>query len=231
MSRCADGVQLACRYAYPTTKLGYCGPQKLSDKVRLCAKDGECDGMRERLLGYEALPIYLKLIAGKHGMDPLDVGVVEAFWLGNGLSFSIGTAEIREAFSPLMKAGYYRERLGPKFDRFPPDCHPTHSFHVLLIGSITGVLGDDLESINNCLVREGVVSKNGVDMECLVRDGDNLTVGRETVQNAKMEFVEPSPGDKLSFHWLCAAQVLDSTRSKNHSQDLSHHLRIRNRLT
>lgn len=225
-----NGIQLACRYAYQTTRLGYCGPKELSDMIYSCAREGVCEELGDSLMHYEALPIYLKLIAGTHGLEPLDLEVVEAFWLGNKLSSSIGTDAIKAAFQPLMDVGYYKRRLKPKFDSFPIDCHPTHSFHVLLIGSITGVLDEDIESINSCLVRKGTVKNGMVEMECLIEMDDRLVLGKREVPDMKMDFVEASTGDTVSFHWGYAAQKLDRNKSNDHAIDLKHHLRMRNRL-
>jgi hypothetical protein len=225
------GVQLASRYAYPTTKLGYCGPQRLSETIYTCAKHGRCADVRELLLGYEALPIYLGLIARTHGLDPLDLRVVEAFWLGNELSSSIGTEKIRDAFEPLMRVEFYRKRLGPRFDSFPDNCRPTHSFHVLLLGSVTGVLDESISSINSCLVRKGALGKDGVEMECLQEKDGRMVIGKETVSDARMDFVDASDDDRISFHWNHAVQVLDYKRVREHTRDLEHHLRIRNSLT
>ncbi len=225
-----NGIQLACRYAYQTTKLGYCGPKELSDMIYSCARDGACEEIRDSLMHYEALPIYLKLIAKTHDLDPLDLEVVEAFWLGNKLSSSIGTDAIRTAFQPLMEIGYYKKRLKPKFDSFPMDCHPTHSFHVLLIGSITGVLGKDVENINSCLVRKGTVKNGVVEMEHLRKVDNRLVLGKRDALDMKMDFVEASTGDTISFHWGYAAQKLDRNKSNDHAVDLEHHLGMRNRL-
>jgi hypothetical protein len=225
-----NGIQLACRYAYPTTKLGYCGPKKLSDKIYDCAKTGVCNGLRKHLLKYEALPIYLNLIAGAHNKNPLDLEVVEAFWIGNELSNTIKTEDIVRSFEPLMKVPFYKKTLEPKFSAFPEDCHPTHSFHVLLIGSITGVLDTGIGSANSCLVRKGVFNGSRMNMEHLVEREGLWVIDKKESDNTKMDFVDPSLGDTFSFHWNYAVQNLNEDKSNYHSRDLAHHLNIRNRL-
>jgi hypothetical protein len=225
-----NGLQLACRYAYPTTKLGYCGPKDLSDDIYSCAKTGTCGDLREYILRYEALPIYLKLIAEAHDKDPLDLDVVEAFWIGSKLSNTIKTEEIRRSFIPLMKIPFYKKRLEPKFSAFPDDCHPTHSFHVLLIGSITGVLDNSIGSANSCLVRKGDFDGSRTMVEYLVEKKDHWTVDRKESRGMNIDFIDQSPGDIFSFHWDYAVQKLDRPKAENHTKDLIHHLDIRNRI-
>src|SRR3972149_5287793 len=81
-----SGVALAARFSLPTNRLRYCGPDDAQAPfVRAITEGKDLNAAREALLRFEAPAPSLAAIAAKHGKDPLDHDVVEAYWIGNRL--------------------------------------------------------------------------------------------------------------------------------------------------
>src|ERR1039458_5353739 len=89
MSRPADGPLLFARYAYPPNALGYCGPGDSQSLLELGADPGSVgndEGLRRLARRFEGAWPYVELIAAANRIeDPLDLRVVEAYWIGNEL--------------------------------------------------------------------------------------------------------------------------------------------------
>jgi hypothetical protein len=124
------------RFAYPPNALGYCGP---ADSAALLghASAGESGpdlaALARQFAG--AWP-YLELIAASSGRpDPLDVAVVEAYWVGNRL---LNRVDPRVFAAHL--AGRFETRAGRGFADLAAlallGAVPHHNFHVF--GSIHG---------------------------------------------------------------------------------------------
>src|SRR3989304_5557246 len=81
-----NGVQLCARFSLATTRLRYCGPEDADSILyQTVVKATDTGAARTALEKFEALLPYLEAIARKHGLDPFDRDVVEAYWVGNEL--------------------------------------------------------------------------------------------------------------------------------------------------
>src|SRR5690349_16491491 len=82
----AAGPLLFARYAYPPNALGLCGADVRHTLLEYGAAGESDEGLAELARTFEGAWPYLELIAGANRIeDPLDVRVVEAYWVGNEL--------------------------------------------------------------------------------------------------------------------------------------------------
>jgi len=158
------GALLFARFAFPPNSLGLCGPDSglaLPEHVRAGRMDTE---LRRIAQGFEGAWPYLELIAAENAIaDPLDVRVVEAYWLGNEY---LGHVAARAHHRDLETR--FRDRARPREWRWleakaDSDARVHHSFHVLevlpRIGLIRGGLpADMLGVLERCLIRPAEVT-------------------------------------------------------------------------
>ncbi|MGB9111178.1 MAG: DUF6390 family protein, partial [Acidimicrobiales bacterium] len=223
------GAVLFARYAYPPNALGYCGP---SDSLSLAGALRERDVADLSLLAREfdgAWP-YLKLIAGCNGIaDPLDLRVVEAYWVGNDLLHRVP----KQAMLSSLDERFAR-RAGPTFpnvaNAVPLGGVPHHSFHVFAVYPWLGLLragrqGPALDVLDQCRVRWGrVVSVDSdtavVSTSTLAFSDSRLVLAEEhevrARRLARQEGNDPDlrAGDLVSLHWDWICQTLSPARAR-----------------
>ena len=227
------GPLLFARYAYPPNALGYCG----ADETRTLLEYGDArmsdGGLAELARTFDGAWPYLTLIAGANGIaDPLDIRVVEAYWVGN---------ELLDRVTPAALARHvedrFRGRIGRTWEHLleavAAGAVPHHSFHVLAVypwlGLLrTGVVDEPLHVLDRCRTTPAVVravadSTLDVLLRPLVWNGRTLELGGYVSREVRWRddglsmVMEPVPGDWVSLHWdfVCdrlarpAAGVLD----------------------
>ncbi|HTK45497.1 MAG TPA: DUF6390 family protein [Patescibacteria group bacterium] len=225
----APGPIRFARYAFGPNRLGYCGPDEAGELFAQATLGQDLRKLRELAGQFEGAYPYLCLIADGNGVrDPLDAGVVEAYWLGNSL---LGGVRPRD-FGGSLDARF-RARLrgdGWRWLGSKPELGavPNHAFHVLdvfpKVGMLrTGEVEHALEVMDSCRIRWGRV---------LERDGDALVVSAVplTMIDGKLRMGPPrverirgwldgagfvdevTPGDVVSIHWDWACERLDARR-------------------
>jgi hypothetical protein len=216
-----DGALLFARYAYPPNSLGYCGaddPRTLLERTAAEAVDHD---LRQTLRTFEGAWPYLELIAHASGIgDPLDAGVVEAYWIGNRLLQNVDpramATAMEDRFRPHLGRGW-----SPLGDASGAGALPHHSFHVLgvypYVGLLrSGVVDEPLRVLDRCRIRWGRVVEVGLDRtlvrtQPLVWDGQRLHLGPPLVEwvtssQGGLALARPlAAGDWCSLHWdwLC----------------------------
>ncbi|MBD3387684.1 MAG: hypothetical protein GF416_01435 [Candidatus Altiarchaeales archaeon] len=229
------GLRLCSRYSYLPNSLGYCGPPDVNERILEYALGGGCSDIREILTKFEALHPYLELIAGSNGFDDeFDIDVVEALWVGNRLLEAVSSSDIQDMIHARFK-GYLPGRiLECMVDRIPEGSLPHHSFHVLHIQTITGVISRSVENQDMCRISWGTVKEKE---DKLLVDSQKLTVedGRYKLVPCEKEiehkaagrtFTEPEPGDATSIHWNMAVEALDGARLSNLLKYTEHNLNL-----
>ncbi len=229
-----DGLRLDSRYSYMPNSLGYCGPHDPQGKILDCALGGEGD-VRDILAGFEALTPYLKLIADRNGIDDMfDSDVVEAYWIGSELLKNVSADDLKA-----MMESDFRKYLPDKIlrclvDSVPKGVSPHHSFHVLHIQTVTGVISKTVENQDLCRVSWGTVTSKG---ERLTVDTQELKVedGRYVLTPAVNEidynaggrvFTDAQVGDIVSVHWNLAVEVLGRERAGRLEEYTRHNLEL-----
>jgi hypothetical protein len=222
----ADGALRFARYAYPPNELGYCGPDASAQLLEHVAAGAVDRDLRRLLRGFEGAWPYLELIAAANGIkDPLDDGVVEAYWIGNELLDRVGPR--------LMGASLedrFRRRAGRTWSELAAPvvegAVPHHSFHVFGVYPWLGLLregrlDEPLRVLDRCRIRWGQVCSI-VGGEAVVRsrpltwDGRRLALG-EPVEERVLAGVGSRglasglrPGVWCALHWDWICEELDS---------------------
>jgi len=232
------GARLFGRYAFPPNVLGYCGPSDTGLTEGLISVEASAE-LERVVQQFEGAWPYLELIGGSTGRDPLDVKVVEAYWIGNELLDRIDTLiwgnSVDERF---------RSRAGGSWSALNPgivEGKPNHAFHVFCVYPWVGLLRSGyadhaLEVIDRCRIRWGkVVELDGtrvvVDSHPLEWDGEMLSLGksiRETVRQPVFES-RCGIGDTVALHWDYVCETLDRRQLSSLIQQTHAHLELVNR--
>lgn len=207
-----DGVQLGARFSLATNRLQYCGPADAEPLLyrAITSDSGHAEAARA-LSAFEALMPYLELIAAKHGREPLDLEVVEAYWVGNGLLDSFDREDFGRLLEALTRRGLPRSMASRLAERLPSRPLPHHAFHVAFVGvgNVTGHVPTTLANMEACrpawteVVRvvDGRLHLSG---PTLVLDGASIAWGppveRELRYDPKV-IPDPQPGDAVAVHW------------------------------
>ncbi len=178
------------RYAYAPNELGYCGPADAPRALLTAgaagatgaasatdsagaggagATGGDLRALARRFHG--AWP-YLRILARLTGIDdPLDRRVVEAYWLGGGVSEAVDPREFGAALLAVIgpQAGWYWRHLTPQI---LDEVAPNHCFHVFGVYPWSRLLDSPdptwpLHVLDSCRIRWGQVTE---------RDGDHVVV-------------------------------------------------------
>jgi Family of unknown function (DUF6390) len=223
------GSAMFARYAFPPSRFGYCGRTDAHSLLAYAAAVQPPLGITEDVAGrarqIDAAWPYLEMIAGAAGIDdPLNVRVVEAYWLGNDLLAKIDppafVADLEDHFS---------RQLGGSWRRLPgmsdPVVAPHHTFHVFEVYPWVGLLGRHanavaLSVLDRCRIRWGqVVSLHNeravVRSSALSWDGRALDLTTELEEQVRLSsgggsLAAPAVevGDWVSLHWDWVCDVL-----------------------
>jgi len=246
MTAAASGPALFARYAYGPNRLGYCGPDQAQELLAQASGGGEEQVLRGLAAQFEGAYPYLELIARANGIgDPLDAGVVEAYWLGNGLLRAVEPGLLERSLESRFRRRLRGDGWRWLADKPADGALPVHAFHVLDVFPRLGLMRSGsvdrvLETIDSCRVRWGRV---------LERDGDWLVVSAVplTMMEGKLVLAPPriervrgwldgvgylngvGAGDVVSIHWDWACDTLSPRRLTALQGWTAHELQIANR--
>ena len=218
-----DGVALASRFSIATNRLNYCGPAEAEPALYRAIVSGQGDAEARRALeGFEALWPYLEAIGKKHGLDPLDAKVVEAYWIGNELLDSFGRDDFRKILDGLRGRGLpasVAERLN---QNLPKEPIPHHMFHVAFVGggAVTGHVPTTLANIESCRPTWATVFARGPELLHVIRSSLRAENGRLAWGQDRPEKLvydprvvpDVQPGWSVVVHWHWPALILSATQ-------------------
>ncbi len=227
-----QGVQLAARFSIATNRLKYCGPADAEPALfRTIVEGKDFDASRKALLRFEALEPYLTAIASKHGRDPLDHDVVEAYWIGNELLDDFTREDFRGILDVLAQRGLPRTMADALAARLPEHPLPHHTFHVTFVGvgNVTGHVKTTLPNMEACRPAWARVVRRTpraleVERPVLTYTRNRLQTGeaaRETLAYDPRFLEGVRKGDHVALHWSWPAVVLDNrqlTHLKEYTQ-------------
>lgn len=207
-----QGVQLAARFSIATNRLKYCGPADAEPALFRTIVDGkDLDASRTALLKFEALEPYLTAIAAKHGLDPLDRDVVEAYWIGNELLEDFTRDDFRGILDVLAHRGLPRSMADTFAAHLPERPLPHHTFHVSFVGvgNVTGHVKTTLPNMEACRpawarVLRAAGGKLEVEKPALTYDRGRLRIGaavHETLAYDRRFLATVRKGDHVAIHW------------------------------
>lgn len=237
-----NGATLFARFALPPNELGYCGPGDTTLVEELLrAGDAGLEDLRHTAESFAGAWPYLELIAGCHGLDPLDPTVVEAYWLGNDLLDSIDLLTWGNSLE-----ARFRGRAGGDFSRVGEAAWrggaPTHAFHVFCVYPWVGLLrggvpGPALRVIDRCRIRTGrVLGAEGerliVSSRHLEWTGRRLELGPSQVEVAICTADQlPVPGELVALHWGHVCVTISEYQFARTRAIEDRHLALANRET
>jgi hypothetical protein len=217
-SRPVPGPVLFARYAFPPNSHGFCGPDDHTAFFEYGVAGADDRGLRSMSQQFAGAWPYLQLIAGATGLeDPLDLRVVEAYWVGTPRLDRVDTRAVGDSMDER-----FRFMTGPTFSTLTESVLaggvPHHSFAVFCIYPWTGLLSDRrkaehaLTVLDRCRIRWGrVVAVHGdqvvVESRPLTWDGRRLAIGESGKETAVRSLggvgmvSELEPGDWVSLHW------------------------------
>lgn len=207
-----SGVSLGARFSLATSRLRYCGPSDAEYLLAPAAMRGESLETAGRiLLRFEALEPYLRGIARKHGMDPLDQEVVEAYWIGNDLLEDFTREDFRRILHGLQRNGLPPKAVARIDASLPERPLPHHAFHVAFVGvgAVTGRVGTTLANMDACRPSWGrVLRANSEEMMLerapLVAVDGRLGLGPATRITSPLDptfLPSVAPGESIALHW------------------------------
>lgn len=224
-----EGAELSARFALPPNSRKYCG--RPSFRNALAAYLGEKSDSNLKRLQFEisqftAHAAYLKLIADANGLSPFDYRVAEAFWLGNGLLGKVGReklpAMIREKFVGPGKLT--PERADALASSIPKGMAPHHTFHVLHLHTITGVIEPSDANAELCRPSWGKVLKAGrltleIATQKLARKNGKLSLVPcrkkvKRIADGILLVPDAKAGDLVAVHWGIAVVKLSKPQAR-----------------
>jgi hypothetical protein len=234
------GAALFSRFAFPPNDLGYCGPADSQLLVDLMTSGtDEIEEFRNVIPAFAGAWPYLELIAASANRDPLNPGVVEAYWLGNSLLEQVDLLLLGNSVEDR-----FRRRAGLDWvavaDGLNAGARPTHAFHVFCIypwvGMLrSGVVEQALHVLDRCRIRWGQVTGDTGDRllvrsRPLVWDGRILGLGPEQTESVlwPVDSRPVAPGDWVAMHWDYVCQRISPTQRARLERYHNLHLEIAN---
>jgi len=217
-----NGLQMAALYGKKPQELGFCGPQEKKINLVLSnflqGKDVLKKEVRDILRQFASAYGYLKLIARKnHIKDPFNLRVVEAYWLGNGLLDQVTVEDLRQlVIEEFTKPGLLsKAEAEERVSDLPKGSLAHHSWHVMVLGAISGRIVIKGKLIDLCRIGWGKVVKVGngrlfVKYRPILGNGQ-LRFGREIVKEIYWNsdiIPEIERGDLITFHWKTVCQKI-----------------------
>jgi len=226
-----SGLKLAVLYSFPAFKLGFCGPEEKSvTRVFLNYLAGKKISEKriiKILKNFKGAFPYYKLIAKSNGIkDPFNEKVVKAYWIGSSLLEKVKVDDLRQMIiKDFSGPGLLSKEIAcKKAKEIPVNSKPHHSFHVLVIGSVTREIVLKGKFLDLCRINWGKVRKLKVKNEKLkiVVEYQPLTKKFRLGKPIKKEIFwdkvlvpEIRVGDWVSFHWNLATEKLKKRDLKN----------------
>ena len=224
-----SGLKIAALFGLRPHLLGLCGPKEALEQ-RLLLKFLQGKLSHRQILSvikkFKGAYSYYCLIAKKNKIKtrPFNKKVVEAYWIGNELLDKVTADDLKK----MVKENFSgpglldKDEAAKKASKIPAGSKPHHSFHVLVIGSVTGSVDFKNTKLKDvCRIGWGKVAdrpktKNKKLETFIVKyqplvGGKKIKLGRpvkkeifwdrEIVSDVKI-------GDWVAFHWNWMVKVL-----------------------
>lgn len=221
----------AAFYALYPNMLGLCGPRGSGkDKLyRYLTTENKVDDRQARKLleQFAAATAYLKLIAAANCIsDWLDPQVVDAYWVGNDLLGRVRQEDLKAMILGLAAEGKIAKAAAEEaVARVHYQHRPHHSFHVMVIGGLSGQVERGSIGQELCLIGWGRVVGFGKKGELTVlakplrHEGGKVLPKLEeeverVVRRDVLLFPRVSVGDLVAFHWGRVVEIIDEDAAR-----------------
>ena len=226
-----QGLRTASLYGIKPHQLGFCGPQEGSATQYLVKylsgqKVSERK-IRKILEGFEGAFAYYKLIAKNNNVrDPFDERAVKAYWIGNNFLDNVSVQNLRKMIkNEFSKPGLLSKNTAEKRAReIPSFSKPHHSFHVLVIGSVTNRIKLKGNLLDFCRISWGqVMELDPLKGKIKIKYKPLLTQKKYKLGKPKEKYISWNKnllpqlrvGAVVSAHWNQAIQVLAKEDQEN----------------
>jgi len=223
------GLKLAASYGFYPHQLGFCGVQGNSIKKTLqeylSGQNASEQKIRKILRTFKGAFSYYQLIAENNNIkDPFDEKVVKAYWIGRKLLEKVPVDSLRNMIvKKFTEPGLLSKRIAEKKARkIPSTAKAHHSFHVLVIGSVSGKVTLKGKLLDLCLIRWGTVIKKAkgkivLEYQPLQKRKGKYCLGKpihKIIFWEKKFIPKIKSGDQAVIHWNHIVQIL-KTRDLN----------------
>lgn len=218
---------MAALYGLRPHELGLCGPKKAKERqlLKKFLRGGlPAARIKPILKEFKGAYPYYQLIAESNKIkNPFDRRVVSAYWLGNKLLDRVKVDDSRKMMIEKFSGpGLLSKKVAQKKAReIPENSKPHHSFHVLIIGSVTGSIDfKNMELRDICRIGWGKIKKLkiknkklkiSVRYQPLIEANEKLKLGKPIKKEINWNrdlAPKVKVGDWVSFHWNYLVQVL-----------------------
>ena len=242
-SKSVNGLKIAARFGFRPHYLGLCGPKKArQEKLLQKFLQGKvsAEKMKPVFQKFLGAYFYYKLIARSNKIkNPFDERVVSAYWIGNKLLDKVKTEDLRKIVAEEFSGRGLlpKEIAAKKAATIPEGSRPHHSFHVLIIGSVTGSVDFKNTGLKDlCRIGWGKVKKlknKSCIVECQPLIGEKKiklgkAVEKEIIWDKNLA-PELKIGDWMAFHWNYVCDKIMPRQKKNLIYWTNYHLRLANR--
>lgn len=232
MSR--PGALLFAQYAYPPNELGYCGP---AGAEAMLAPDAT-DDIERRARLFEGAWTYLELLAEAAGLDdPLDVAVVDAYWVGGDLLDDVDPAALVARLEDR-----FRGQVGGTWREASERARAHHTFQVFEVYPWARLLregrppGPALRVLDRCRIRVGeVLAVTGEAVTVATRplawDGSRVSEAAAVTETARWSvdgsslIDVPAVGALVALHWDWVCEKVTAERALR-IEHLERHARV-----
>lgn len=216
-----SGLKIAALYGIYPHQLGFCGPKKKSRILSdyLLGKKVSQKKIKEILEQFKGAFFYYKLIAESNRIkDPFNRKVVKAYWIGNDLLDNVSTDSLKELIINFSGLDFLsKEFVQRKAEKIPAIAKPHHSFHVFIIGSVTGTIKLKGGLLDVCRVGWGEVRE---------KKNDKVVIKYQPIKKSKSKYFfgkfikktifwdkelipDVKIGEMVSCHWNHLIQILN----------------------
>ncbi|RDI61608.1 DUF6390 family protein [Nocardia pseudobrasiliensis] len=224
------------RYAYAPNALGYCGPP---DAVVL--RGGSADEVRAVARRFSGAWPYLCAMSELTGItDPLDLRLVESYWLGGGVGATLDpvafTGALLARIGPL--AGSYWTYLTPDLAN---EAAADHNFHVFGVYPWTRLLGKGLSEqavrvLDSCRITWAtVLARHDHEITVWSRrlgwDGCRLALSAPGLRRIPLDDTAPAglrTGRTVALHWDRPCDLLTPQQVRTLATGTARQLRVTN---
>lgn len=200
------------RYAYAPNHLGYCGPSELA-----ALRNASLADVRVAARRFSGAWPYLEVLSRMTGIaDPLDLRLVESYWLGGGITAELDArafaSHLFGAIGPLV--GHYWTHLT---EELADEATANHCFHVFGVYPWSRLLGRGMDEhplrvLDSCRITWATVVSRagddvGVEARRLLWDGHELRLSEprrwhlDVWDNGYSAVPDIAVGDEVAVHW------------------------------
>jgi hypothetical protein len=220
-----DGLKLFCLFAFPPSKLNYCGEKNVSSLIYdfLSGNVSLEPVIRNKISSFEMAFPYLKLLAERNNCSFLDQKIVEGYWIGNTSIDGVTAEELKEVYFSLAESNLLNRSVAFELtSKLPEKLSLHHSFHVFLFHSLSYRVKGTIDFMDSCRVSFGKVLEKKEDERKLLVDyfplvavNERLFLG-EPIEKEISFFPEWDScvfeEDLVAFHWNVFCTVLNKNQ-------------------